>query len=346
MHRALGVVEGIGITTIRGDIDFSVGAVQVTGKVTCLNAAHVAGRHPLYRNAVAILIGIEHIATAGAGRRQIARNTTAVGGRNPLANPGRIGIGNRQSIDIDRNVAECRFLPAATLPLRTGSHACRTTAGYVGILVVDRNPQADGVISKTAWCQDGVAVGQALQCFCHPGRRRAGVEADGQRATGLGERTDRHARQNNVTGCTHHGSQITARSKLVVRAGAARPREGDLRPRPVVSCRQLEIVEAGIGVDHDRRTALNVQIGGCGIQTRYSRRIINRIKRDAACGGASSTTCADGVRIGVPHRPGDGPGCCQIVASRVFIRVVEGNASECRLIISQRIGAGQRQCAG
>ena len=48
LHRTVGVVEGIGITPIGGDIDFSVGAVYVTGKVTRLNAAHVAGCHPLY----------------------------------------------------------------------------------------------------------------------------------------------------------------------------------------------------------------------------------------------------------------------------------------------------------
>ena len=213
-------------------------------------------------------------------------------------------------------------------------------------MVVDCNPQADAVIGEAAGCQHGVTVGQALQCFCHPSRRRAGVEADRQRATGLSERTDRHAGQNNITGCTGHGGQITARTKLVVRAGTANPRQGNLRPRPVVACRQLEIVEARVGVNHNRRAALNMQIVGCGIQPRYRRRIINRIKRDAACGGAKSTTCADDVRIGIPHRPGDGPGCCQIVASRVFICVVEGNASECRLIIRQRIGAGQCQCAG
>ena len=78
----------------------------VTSGQTLEEAVEYLDEHGARINAIAVLIGIEHIATAGAGGRQIARNTTAVGGRNPLANPGRIGIGNRQSVNVDRNVAE------------------------------------------------------------------------------------------------------------------------------------------------------------------------------------------------------------------------------------------------
>ena len=103
LHRCLGVVHGVGVAAAAADIDRAIGAGDIGGDMGRLYATHIACGNALHRQCVAVLIGVENAAAARARRCHVARHTGRVGRCQSFVDRSRVGIGNRQAVNVQDN---------------------------------------------------------------------------------------------------------------------------------------------------------------------------------------------------------------------------------------------------
>ena len=282
LHSGITVGNRVGIATGAGDGDHTVAAGDAAAYTTAQGSTWCACRNPLYCQRVIVHVRIKHISAARTGRRHISGHTGRISRRHAFVDRSRVGIGNRQAVDVHHNGLRHRKLAAVALVLTA---AGRTTDRCVTVLVIERVAQRDAGVAQAARRRHRVAVGNALHRLVHQRLGGAGIEAQrqGAKAAAITITANRDAIDLEHASIQIQATAAGARGAQHV-ISRCTPLTGDDQccAGPVVTFgTEFAVSQGHIRIDHHCAAGLHIGYGCCCvdagcIQGAEGRRIVDR----------------------------------------------------------------------
>ena len=282
LHGRVVVIHRVGIAAVAGNVDLAIGSGYVATDAAGLHASHITRRNTLYCQRVTVHVRIKHISAARTGRRHISGHTGRISRRHAFVDRSRVGIGNRQAVDVHHNGLRHRKLAAVALVLTA---AGRTTDRCVTVLVIERVAQRDAGVAQAARRRHRVAVGNALHRLVHQRLGGAGIEAQrqGAKAAAITITANRDAIDLEHASIQIQATAAGARGAQHV-ISRCTPLTGDDQccAGPVVTFgTEFAVSQGHIRIDHHCAAGLHIGYGCCCvdagcIQGAEGRRIVDR----------------------------------------------------------------------